>query len=213
MKKISELKQEAKKVFLPFYIYCLLIVMINFAVTGLQQGLISYGLGAFKLSGQYMMLQFVIIISFLIGFFIAIPMEVGVKYFFLNLTRGEAEIKDIVFPFKKAYDRAVIILFLRNIRIILWSFILIVPGIYKAYEYAMLPYIIADEPNISNREAFVRSKKMMTGNRMKLFKLQISFIGWYILSAITFSVGFAFLAPYTHTAEALFYEQIKEDYK
>ena len=74
----------------------------------------------------------------------------------------------------------------------------------------MLPYIIADEPNISNKEAFARSKKIMTGNRMKLFKLQISFIGWYILSAITLSIGFVFLAPYTHTAEALFYEQIKD---
>ncbi|MBE7040007.1 MAG: DUF975 family protein [Ruminococcaceae bacterium] len=210
MEKIAALKEEAKKIFLPFYIYCLIIIMINYAVTSLQQGLISYGIAAFKLPGQYMMLQFVIIISFLIGFFIVIPMEVGVKGFFLNLTRGEAEIKDIVSPFKKAYDRAVIILFLRNIKVILWSVLLIVPGIYKLYEYAMLPYIIADEPNISNKEAFARSKKIMTGNRMKLFKLQISFIGWYILSAITLSIGFVFLAPYTHTAEALFYEQIKD---
>ena len=112
--------------------------------------------------------------------------------------------KDIVSPFKKAYDRVIIVLFLRNIKVVLWSVLLIVPGIYKAYEYAMVPYILADNPNISNKEAFECSKKMMSGNRMNLFKLQFSFAGWYILASIPLFAGFMFLSPYTETATALF---------
>ena len=203
------IKENAKSVFLPYYIYCLMIVMINVALSGLQWGLVSYGFIAFRLAGQQLLLEFLMTISVLLGFFVTVPMSVGVKSFFLNLTRGEAEMKDIVSPFKKAYDRVVIVLFLRNVKVLLWSALLIVPGIYKAYEYAMVPYFLAEDSNISNKEAFERSKKMMSGNRMNLFKLQLSFIGWYILAAIPFFAGFMFLAPYTQTATALFYEELR----
>ena len=206
----KEIKENAKNIFSPYYIYCLMIVMINVALSGLQWGLVSYGFIAFRLAGQQLLFEFFMTISVLLGFFITMPTEVGVNSFFLNLTRGEAEIKDIISPFKKAYDRVLIVLFLRNIKVLLWSVLLIIPGIYKAYEYAMVPYILAEDSNISNKEAFERSKKMMSGNRMNLFKLQFSFIGWYILAAIPLFAGNMFLSPYTQTATALFYEEVKE---
>lgn len=209
MTKETEIKEKSKTIFLPYYIYCLIIVMISFALAGLRWGMISYGFIAFRLAGQQLLFEFLMTISVLIGFFITMPLSVGVKSFFLNLTRGEAELKDIVSPFKKSYDRVVIVLFLRNIKVILWSVLLIVPGIYKAYEYAMVPYILADNPNVSNKEAFERSKKMMSGNRINLFKLQFSFAGWYILASIPLFAGFMFLSPYTQTATALFYENVK----
>ena len=118
--------------------------------------------------------------------------------------------KDIVAPFKDAYDRAVIIIFLRNVKILLWSVLLIVPGIMKAYEYAMIPYIVAEEPDIKNQPAFERSKKLMKGNKINLFKLQLKFIGLYIIALIPLGAGLMFLAPYTNTAYALFYEEVKK---
>lgn len=213
VKKPRDIKTEAKKIYSPYYIYCLIIVMIYSAVIGLQGFLTTGGIIAYKMTANQMIMQTLMILSAVAGFFIAIPMEVGVKTFFLNLTRSEAEMSDILAPFKKAYDRAVIIVFLRNVKILLWSVLLIIPGIYKAYEYAMLPYILAEEPNIQTKDAFERSKKMMTGNRMNLFKLQLSFVGWYIVALIPLGAGLIFLAPYTNTAYAMFYEEIKENTK
>ncbi len=210
MEKIGAIKEKAKKFFSPYYIYCLIIVMINSALISMQWGLIYYGLIAFQFAGQYLLMQFLMTLSVLLGFFISAPIAVGVKSFFLNLVRGEAEMKDILSPFKKAYDRVIVIMFLRKIKIFLWSFLLVVPGIYKAYEYAMIPYIMAEEPAVSSKEAFKRSKKLMEGNRLNLFKLQISFIGWYVLASIPIFAGFMFLSPYVQTANAVFYEQIKK---
>ena len=211
MKEAKKIKENAKNIFSPYYIYCLIIVMIFFALRGIQWGLVSYGFVAFKMAGQQLLLEFLMTVSVILGFFITTPIEVGVKRFFLKLVRDEAEMKDILFPFKKSYDRVLIVLFLRNVKIVLWSALLIVPGIYKAYEYAMVPYILVEKPSVSNREAFEISKRMMHGNRWKLFKLQLSFAGWYVLATIPLFAGFMFLSPYTQTAEALFYEEIKKN--
>lgn len=213
MRNAKAIKTDAVKTFSPYYIYCLVIAMVYAAVCGMQGGLVSYGFLSLRMTGNQTMMQFLVTISAMIWFFVVIPMEVGVKSFFLNLTRGEAEMQDVISPFKRAYDRAVIILFLRNVKIVLWSLLLIVPGFYKAYEYAMVPYIVAEEPNIGTKEAFRRSKELMNGNRLRLFRLQLSFIGWYILSAIPLFAGFIFLAPYTNTAYALFYEELKKNKK
>ena len=203
MKEAKKIKEKAKNIFSPYYIYCLIIVMIFVAVRGIQWGMLSYGFVAFKMAGQQLLFEFLMTVSVMLGFFVTTPMEVGVKSFFLNLTRSEAEMN--------SYDRVLIVLFLRNVKIVLWSVLLIVPGIYQAYEYAMIPYILADKPDVSNREAFEISKKIMHGNRWKLFKLQLSFVGWYILAAIPLLAGFMFLSPYTQTVEALFYEEIKNE--
>lgn len=209
MKEPNIIRSEARKAFSPYYIYCLIIVMIHFIVIGMQGALTSGGMIVLRLTGNALMMQTLIILSAVAGFFIATPMEVGVKFFFLNLIKGEAEMNNIISPFKNSYDRAVIIIFMRNLLIILWSVLLIVPGIIKAYEYAMVPYIVAQKPDILRKEAFDRSKKLMAGNKMNLFKLQISFLGWYILALIPLGAGLMFLAPYTNTAYALFYEELK----
>ena len=213
MKNLKTLKSEAKSIFGPYYIYCLIIVMIYSAVMG-APGFFSAGqLVMEKMSVSQSISQTVMLLSSVIVIFVVIPMEVGVKRFFLNLTRGEAEMGDIIAPFKNSLSRTVIILILRNIKIMLWSCLLIVPGIYKAYEYAMVPYILAEQPGIQTKHAFERSKKMMAGNKLNLFKLQISFLGWYILALIPAFAGLVFLAPYTNTAYALFYDEIKKNIK
>ena len=213
MKDAMAIKNEAKNIYSPYYIYCLVIVMIHFALIGLQWSLMGGGVVSLTMKRNLTSMEFFMVLSVAIGFFIVTPMEVGVKKFFLKLTRTEAEMKDIVAPFKDAYDRAVIIMFLRNIKIILWSALLIVPGIMKAYEYAMIPYIVAEEPDIKNQAAFERSKKLMKGNKMNLFKLQLKFLGLYIIAILPLGAGLMFLAPYTNTAYALFYEEVKKNVK
>lgn len=98
--------------------------------------------------------------------------------------------------------------FLRSLYVFLWMLLLIVPGIIKAYSYAMTPFIMADHPELSASEAITRSKEMMVGHKLELFVLDLTFIGWVILCALTMNLGYLFLNPYTNAAYAVFYRQI-----
>ena len=90
----------------------------------------------------------------------------------------------------------------------LWSLLFIIPGIIATYSYAMTGYILAEHPELTASEAIERSKEMMSGNRFRLFCLQLSFIGWAILCAFTFGIGYLWLGPYREAATAAFYREI-----
>ena len=92
---------------------------------------------------------------------------------------------------------------------ILWSLLLVIPGIIKSYSYAMTSFILKDEPEMKNNAAIEKSMAMMEGNKMKLFMLDLSFIGWAILCIFTFGIGFLFLQPYVAISRAAFYEDLK----
>ena len=85
----------------------------------------------------------------------------------------------------------------------------IVPGIIKSFEYAIIPYILADDPEISSKDVFKKAKQMMKGNKWRLFKLDFSFIGWYLLCVLTLGIGTFFLLPYVNAAMAEFYKELK----
>ena len=87
---------------------------------------------------------------------------------------------------------------------------LIIPGVIKAYSYAMTDFILKDKPEMKNNAAIEKSMAMMDGYKMKLFLLDLSFIGWFILCLFTFGIGFFFLQPYIQVAHAAFYENLKE---
>lgn len=98
-----------------------------------------------------------------------------------------------------------------GIKTVLWSLLLIIPGIIKAFAYAMTPFILVDEPELSASEAIARSEQMMKGHKFDLFYLYLSFIGWFFLSILTIGIGFLWLYPYTETAVAAFYQSLKEE--
>lgn len=99
--------------------------------------------------------------------------------------------------------------FLRVLYVFLWCLLLIVPGIVAAYSYAMTPYILAENPELTASEAISRSKEMMNGHKMELFLLDFSFIGWSILSALTLNIGNLWLNPYRNAAVAAFYRELQ----
>ena len=90
----------------------------------------------------------------------------------------------------------------------MWSLLLLIPGIIASYSYAMTPYILANHPELTAREAIARSKELMSGNRWRLFCLEFSFIGWALLSSLTMGIGSLFLTPYTQAAKAAFYRDL-----
>lgn len=97
------------------------------------------------------------------------------------------------------------------IYIMLWSMLFLIPGIIKAYSYAMTPFILVEHPELSVNQAIDLSRKLMKGRKFDLFYLQLSFIGWILLSILTLGIGLLWLMPYMEGAQAAFYADVKED--
>ena len=98
--------------------------------------------------------------------------------------------------------------FLRGLYTFLWMLLLVIPGIIAAFNYAMVPYVLAENPELTASEALARSKALMRGNRWRLFCLGFSFIGWGLLAGLTLGIGNLFLVPYQQAATAAFYRDI-----
>lgn len=101
--------------------------------------------------------------------------------------------------------------FLRELYVLLWSLLFIIPGIIKGYSYAMTPFILAEHPNLTASQAIDLSKDLMDGHKGELFVLDLSFIGWVILAALTLNLGHIALNPYRNAAYAAFYRQLQAE--
>ncbi len=149
------------------------------------------------------------IIGVLLSIFVNIPLSVGVKNYFLKNAEGDTPFAELFGGFKNGYGNNVWVLFLAGIKLVLWTLLLVIPGIIKGFEYAAIPYILAENPGISSKDAFALTKKIMTGNKWRFFKLEFSFFGWILLACLTMGIGMIFLEPYMEAAFAEFYREVK----
>lgn len=146
---------------------------------------------------------------------LALPLSWGLTVSLLRNHREESvNLENLFDGFRGGrYTRVFCALFLVNLFTFLWALLLIIPGIMKAFSYALTPYILLDEPELTARQAITRSCEIMEGRRWKLFCLYLSFIGWGILSLLTFGIGFLWLAPYMNASIAAFYEDARAEYE
>ena len=143
---------------------------------------------------------------------LAIPMQPAFYIALLQKTRNSEEklLRNTVQQFTKNYSRLLLSGVLINIIVsVLSIFTLLIGGIIFSYAYRMVPYLISDYPELSATEAMKISREMMQGYKWKLFLLDFSFIGWWILTFMTLGLGAFMLVPYTQTATAVFYEDLK----
>ena len=156
-----------------------------------------------------------LIVAFTIGIvytiFIANPLIVGHNHFYLDSRFAPTDIGRIFSGFTGGnYGNVVKTMFLKDLYQFGWSLLFIIPGIIKGYEYAMVPYILAENPNISSERAFELSKEMMNGRKWDLFVLDLSFFGWELL-AIIVVIGSIFLNPYINATHAEVYLWLRYD--
>lgn len=146
---------------------------------------------------------------------LALPLSWGLTASLLRNHREESvDLENLFDGFRGGrYTRVFCALFLVNLFTFLWALLLIIPGIMKAFSYALTPYILLDEPELTARQAITRSCEIMQGRRWKLFCLYLSFIGWGILSLLTFGIGFLWLVPYMNASIAAFYEDARAEYE
>ena len=145
------------------------------------------------------------------GIIIGGPFALGMSIFSLKISRGEnAQLEQIFDGFKK-FGLAIGAYIISIVFVVLWSLLLIVPGIIAALSYSMAFYIIADDDSISAYDAILKSKKMMNGYKMKYFRLCLRFFGWGLLCILTLGIGFLWLIPYMQVTSAKFYDDIKSE--
>lgn len=147
----------------------------------------------------------------IIGGIVVAPLAIGSALGLWNIYRGvQTNQQDVI----KGYDskflvRNILQLVLTTVFIVLWSLLLVIPGIIKAYSYAMVPYLLAD-PEVQAEDVITLSRQMMDGKKMDLFILQLSFIGWAILGVFTLNIlNLLYTIPYMQLATAGFYHELK----
>ena len=185
---------------------------------------ISQGMGGYYNSQivKYVALFLpVIIIACLIGLAIGIAVsaflinviELGGNRYFLENREHKTKVSQVLFGFSNGnYMNCVKILFLRDLYLVGWTLLFIIPGIVKSLEYMMIPYLLADNPNLDRKRAFELSRAMMDGHKWEAFVLGLSFLGWQILSGLTFGIlGLVFVSPYATATFSEYYAALKAE--
>ena len=139
------------------------------------------------------------------------PLEYGISRILTTTARGDGNVNfnSLFAGFKEDVSNTIILGLLREVFVFLWSLLLIIPGIIKAYAYSMSSFIQQDSEDKNWRSCLDRSIAVMDGKKWKLFCLDLSVIGWYLLGILCFGVGVLFVIPYHYQARAEFYEEIK----
>lgn len=143
----------------------------------------------------------------LLKIFVEYNLQVGGAKFFVQNQTGKPGVDVLLDGFRSGhYGNIVVNMLLRDVFTALWSLLFVIPGIVKYYEYRMIPYILAENPGMQREDVFQISKEMMRGHKWNLFVLDLSFIGWSLLSAMTCGIlGVFFVNPYMQTTYAEVY--------
>jgi len=156
------------------------------------------------------LLVFLLVLAFRI--FLGYALEVGGRRFFILAAQNNVDLNSLGYAFEKhKYFNILKTMLWRAFLNFLWYLLLIIPGIVKSYAYRMVPYILADNPNIGYKRAVELSVKMTDGEKFDIFVLDLSFIGWYILGILALLIGTLFVMPYVNATNAELYLVLRQN--
>lgn len=175
------------------------ILLVGFIISGIQ-GCFSYAI----LNRPWLST---------LSLLVALPLSYGLIVSMLLFFRGQKDtcIESAFHLAFKPYSRAFLVEFFKTVMVTLGFALLIVPGIVLDVAYSMAEFISYDEPEISEAEALRRSRRMMKGHKWQLFCLELSFIGWILLSILSLGIGLLWVGPYISQSVAAFYEDLKQE--
>ncbi len=223
MWSISEMKMKGKAAFKNNYWRCVLVALILSLLTA---GSSASGSGSSAKNAEQMNLNneqavailtviasiivIYIIIWSVLRIFLLNPLEVGCHSFLRKNIDEPVDLNCLKDGFGD-YKKSVVTLLLRDVFLALWFCLFLIPGLIKSYSYMMVPYIVMDNPELSPKEVITRSREMMNGNKWRTFCLDLSFIGWILLTIITCGlVGVFYLEPYRRSTRAALYLELKD---
>lgn len=153
----------------------------------------------------------VMIIGLAVDVFLVNPLWIGAQRFMLKSVDDKGNIAELGYTFDHHYLNGVKTTFMRDLFVFLWALLFIIPGIYKKYQYYMVDFILAENPDMPYKEVLERSKMMMDGQKWNAFVLDLSFILWHMLSFITCGISeIAFVTPYINLTHAALYRALSD---
>ena len=187
-----------------------------FAETMSASSMSEEELTALTMNAYFIIYGVVLASSLLLCFFGGFHFQIGQNRFYLNARENPYNLGDLFFAFKNNYWKNAWTMFTMYLYIFLWSLLFLIPGYIKMFEYSMIPYLLAENPNMSRKRAFELSKAMTKGYKGDLFILGLSFIGWYLLGILATlltcgvgAIGIYFLYPYIYATFAEAYTFLK----
>lgn len=228
----KELKEKAKAAFKANY-WKTVLVSVIFIIAGGGAGLYTFNYGNNTTSGEEFTAQLnamsqsqiiaiilavigaiaaVGTVAFIVKIFLLNPLMVGCQKFLRENAEFPADMDNLAKGFNRKYGNVVLTMLLKDIFLCLWLLLFVIPGIVKAYSYRMVPYIIADNPEMSALDAITKSREMMRGHKWDVFVLDLSFLGWMILSGCTAGIlGIFYVNPYIFETDAEIYLALKDN--
>lgn len=201
-------------------------IILATLIAGLLGGLVTGGTGGsfnykqepeetyYLLSNPKLLITVTVIalvasaLAILIHLFFSNIVRVGYSRYLLNVVDQQEQKIDDLFSCFQDYGKTFRLGFFRDIRVFLWSLLFIIPGILAHYNYSMAAFIMLDHPEYTENQCLEESKRLMYGKRWRLFCLELSFIGWYFLSVLSFGIGSIWVCPYENVTYAVFYRHI-----
>ena len=149
------------------------------------------------------------IVGSIVHALLANPIEVGGRRFFEKNANDPTTQFNTMFEGFQDYGRVLVTMLIRDVFILLWTLLLIIPGVMKAYSYRLVPYLVKDRPELSPMEVLAESEALMRGNRWQAFVMDLSFIGWLLLGVATLNLGNIFWTnPYMNATDAALYQEL-----
>ena len=219
----SELKDNAKNILKGNYWQAFIVSLIilitggshNHGEVGSSTGGTSGAEAGNALNFDYqiaLIVGAVILLIIALRIIIGYALEVGGRKYFIKLSEGESKFSYLGYVFStNNYFNVFMTMFLRSIYLILWTLLLIIPGLIKFYAYRMVPYILADNPEIGHKRAIKLSNEMTQGEKWDIFILDLSFLGWFILGTLLFGIGILFVQPYYDSTNAELYLKLRKE--
>jgi hypothetical protein len=146
----------------------------------------------------------------LLMIFVSMPFVIGTCRFFLHNHFGVTDFGTVFSGFQLNYLNGVGAMFVTNLLIGLWSLLLVIPGIIKALEYTMVPFLLADNPSLPGSRAREISHMMTYGEKWNILVLEFSFLGWFLLGALCLGVGILFVIPYFNATMTELYIYLRD---
>lgn len=152
-----------------------------------------------------------LIATFLGALILTGPLSFGLSLVYLNIYKGKQEDVATLLQGFNRFGETFLLYLKKTLFVFLWSLLLIIPGIVKALSYSMSYFLMAEHPEMDSSDALKESERLMDGHKGRLFCLNLSFIGWYLLSILTFGLLLIYVQPYRFAATVAFYKELKAD--
>lgn len=145
--------------------------------------------------------------------FISTPISIGLTAYAINFVRKNELYNGIIFDYFGDLLKIIGTMLLMGVIVALGCICFIVPGIYLAFSYMLVPYLLVERRDLTITETLQLSRKMMNGHKLDYFILSVSFIGWILLTPFTLGIILIWLYPYILVATTKFSIDIIDSYE